>query len=353
MKKIVLLLLLCALLLPLSVGAQNFDPDAEPNFGTLFLDSSFPIDPYIDPMISGGPIDASGANLGVGCTGFIAQEPDLNLDWTGSAARLRLFFVSSGDTTLVVRDPSGVYHCDDDGGISLNGAVEFTSPLEGVYNIWIGSFRTNEFISGYLMMTQSSLPVEEVLASVAVGGLISDGSAVPEGSPGGATGGSQGGSPGGSQGGSPGGSPAGGGTLNASGAPLFGSVSLAPAFTPDPQTIAVVAGGSVDAFGLNLGNACRGYLTAEPTYVVDVASGLFGLSLYAVSAGDTTLVVQLPDGTYACNDDFSGRNPGLSVDAPQAGTYAIWVGTFSQSSGEDATLYITEVPTLTPDMFPN
>jgi len=55
-------------------------------------------------------------------------------------------------------------------------------------------------------------------------------------------------------------------------------------------------------------------------------------------------VVNLPDGTWACNDDFQGTDPGLIFRRPQSGQYDIWIGHYDRGSRVPAQLRISEVP---------
>ena len=115
--------------------------------------------------------------------------------------------------------------------------------------------------------------------------------------------------------------------------PLYGTVNLDSGFLPDPHTVQVEAGGAMDAS--SLGSGCNGYITAEqPDVRLNFNAGSLPLYLYVQSAEDTTLVVNLPDGTWACNDDFIGLDPGQ---------YDIWVGTYAPGNVPQATLLISEL----------
>lgn len=138
--------------------------------------------------------------------------------------------------------------------------------------------------------------------------------------------------------------------------PLYGTYNLTTGFTPDPQAVSVQAGGETDASMLGLvdptGGPCRGYIAAgQPDVRLNFTSGTtFPLRLYVQSASDTTLVVNLPDTTWRCNDDAVGLNPvvDLPVGQVQSGQYDIWIGTYNAGQPQPATLHITELTTNGP-----
>lgn len=126
-----------------------------------------------------------------------------------------------------------------------------------------------------------------------------------------------------------------------SGSPIYGQTRLNAAFSGDPRTVDLTAGGSVNV-GNTIGGSCAGYVANSPDYRVSYSSGGLPLSFYATSNSDTTLVVNAPDGRWYCNDDFRGVDPAVRFNQPQSGQYDIWVGTFGQSS-VSARLHITEL----------
>ena len=86
------------------------------------------------------------------------------------------------------------------------------------------------------------------------------------------------------------------------------------------------------------GSGCSGFIAnAAPTAAVEV-TGDGPLSIYAVSGTDTTLLVSDPAGRWHCSDDASGSNPAVTFTRAAAGTYVVWVGTFSPDGTASATL---------------
>lgn len=126
--------------------------------------------------------------------------------------------------------------------------------------------------------------------------------------------------------------------------PSFGTVTLNANFYPDPYVIRVTAGGSIPAERLG-GSQCVGTIAEAPDVRLHYRAGQ-GLPLYlsATARADITLVVNLPNGRWACNDDFIGTDPGLVFPNPMSGQYDIWIGHYGRGSGVPAQLRISEIP---------
>jgi len=127
--------------------------------------------------------------------------------------------------------------------------------------------------------------------------------------------------------------------------PTYGSFSLNTGYLPDPHSVNLQAGGSMDAgqFDPN----CWGNVAEAPDYLISYTAGTqYPLNFFVDSAADTTLLVRAPDGQFSCNDDTNGLQPMVSYGSPQSGDYNIWVGTYSSSAGfPNATLHVSEVYT--------
>lgn len=127
-----------------------------------------------------------------------------------------------------------------------------------------------------------------------------------------------------------------------------GEVTLAAGFSPDPFTVSLTAGGSVNASAA-LNNQCdanpRGFVSNAPDFRLHYSAGRYRLRIFVRAAQDTTLIVNTPDGEWHCTDDTPGTggfNPLLDLREPPSGQYDIWVGSYALSLGVDATLVITE-----------
>jgi hypothetical protein len=120
--------------------------------------------------------------------------------------------------------------------------------------------------------------------------------------------------------------------------PTYGSVTLKAGFLPDPYVKDLVAGGELRT---NLGGVSA-YVATAPDFSLHYTKGQYALTFTAKSIGDTTLLVNLPDGTWVADDDSGGNlDPLIRIANPQSGRYDIYVGTYGKNL-QDATLHITE-----------
>ncbi|MCB2065049.1 MAG: hypothetical protein KDE15_00245 [Erythrobacter sp.] len=132
------------------VAAQDFN--ASPNYETVQLRGGFPDDPYIVYLSSGGGVDAS--NLGGGCRGYIANAPDVRLNFEPGSLPLIISAASGADTTLVINAPDGRWYCDDDSGEGLNPSVLFSNPQYGRYEIWVGTYGNAQLYDAELHISE-------------------------------------------------------------------------------------------------------------------------------------------------------------------------------------------------------
>ncbi len=133
----------------LRIGSSNA------NFGVHSLNGGFVPDPKTVPVTSGGGLDIRGMNLGAGCVGFGTPQPDVVVNYSNAASFLRFYFQpnGSGDTSLVINDANGRWHCNDDTN-GLNPQVDINNPPSGHYDIWVGSYQRGTNIPGVLSITE-------------------------------------------------------------------------------------------------------------------------------------------------------------------------------------------------------
>lgn len=298
------LLILPMLLASGAVAAQ--DISAEPAFGSAELVTGYTPDPHVVDLVAGGTIEI-GEDMGAGCAGTIAEAPDYNFTYTaGEAFPLNIYAVSDTDTTLAVNLPDGTWICNDDYEGS-NPAVMLEAPQSGLYNVYVGTYNPEPAaaqlrISEVTPMFDAADAPED--GGMAVGQIVDP--AVTEG-------------------------------------PTFGTVTLENGFEEDPHQVELVAGGTMDA-AVMAGGDCVGNVAGRPDVdLMYTAGNDWQLNLYVTSETDTTLVVNLPDGTWVCNDDAEGYNPALNFETPQSGLYNIWIGTYGDSDNGAATLNISEI----------
>ena len=127
---------------------------------------------------------------------------------------------------------------------------------------------------------------------------------------------------------------------------IFENVTLRPDFTPDPTTLRGISGGSIAASKAagrtdTVTGACNGFVDQPPDHTIVLSDYFKYLSLQVQSPDDTTLIVRGPGGTW-CNDDYSGKNPGIAGQW-LSGTYQIWVGSYQQNTYHPYVIRITEL----------
>lgn len=132
---------------------------SNPNFGTKTLAPGFMPDPDTTAVVSGGNIDVSTLpGIPPGCTGWVTARPDMVLNYGGTSANLRIFVRATqqnGDTTLIINDGSGKWHCNDDvESGNFNPMVDIANAPAGHYDIWIGSYAQGTQVPGTLNVTE-------------------------------------------------------------------------------------------------------------------------------------------------------------------------------------------------------
>ena len=96
--------------------------------------------------------------LGGSCTGYANDKPDFEVDYTaGSYDLLRFYFVAddpNDDPVMIINDPAGVWHCEDDSYGTYNPTIDFPFPSSGVYDIWVGSLYPDDNHTGRFFITE-------------------------------------------------------------------------------------------------------------------------------------------------------------------------------------------------------
>jgi hypothetical protein len=129
--------------------------------------------------------------------------------------------------------------------------------------------------------------------------------------------------------------------------PRASTTTVTRGFLPDPVYVQFrAAGGPLSAQAV-AGGACSGYISAEPTVVLNLRGVADWFRIFVDSRADTTLVVRGPDGQTLCNDNTFGRGP--AVDGTFApGRYTVWVGTAQPGASASGLLAFTELPDTRP-----
>jgi hypothetical protein len=138
---------------PMPAPELNFS--LPPVFGSTALTSGFVPDPFSVGITGGGPVNVS--YLGGGCTGHATSAPSFSVNYTsGAFPTLRLYFIGTSDSTIVVNSPSGSFFCVDDSFGTLNPTLDFNSPASGRYDVWIGTVAPGTSVGGTLFVTENT-----------------------------------------------------------------------------------------------------------------------------------------------------------------------------------------------------
>ncbi|MFK7987969.1 MAG: hypothetical protein AB8I08_18260 [Sandaracinaceae bacterium] len=285
-------------LMGVQTAEAQLNPRARARYGSVNLRQGFMPDPQVVSGQAGGPIE--GRNLpgrGV-CRGYYMPQPSHVVNSRTGFRNIRFVVNADRDSTLVVILPNGQILCDDDGGEGVNPLIETSSP-PGQIAVFVGSYSRNGNSSYQMGITE--------LGHITSRNLGSGGGGVVQ----------------------PGRPPVVQGGVNPGAPPMFGMMSLNRGFMPDPAVASGTSGGPIQGNQVNRG--CRGYYSAQPSHVLNTQTG-FSTIRFVVnsSALDTTLMVMLPDGRIACDDDGGqGFNPLVSTNSPP-GQIRVWVGSYSR-----------------------
>lgn len=131
----------------------------------------------------------------------------------------------------------------------------------------------------------------------------------------------------------------------------FLTMNLEAGYPLDPFLVSVIGGGNFDASSLAEG--CSGFINTFPTVAVNYTGDAEMLQAFFYSEHDPTLIVQLPDGSFLCNDDANELllDPAIRLSDPPQGTYAVWVGSFSRGQRIPGILVFSADPSVTVGNF--
>ena len=125
-------------------------------------------------------------------------------------------------------------------------------------------------------------------------------------------------------------------------AATYGTFSFYGGYYEDPLTVRGYSGGEVRAS--DVAQTCQGFVSRAPDAKITYTATRQPLIFSVASDGDTTLLINGPDGRWYCDDDGGnyGLNPALRFDRPMSGTYDVWIGSYDANRNDDATLYVSE-----------
>ncbi len=287
---------------------------------TMDLEAGFPLDPTFVSANGGGEVDAR--LLGPKCVGFIHRQSVVTVNWAGQADRVRVFFYSDGDATLVVLTPKGELLCNDNANAQLlDPFIEIANPVAGEYRIWVGSAAKNQLIPGVLVLTTNS---NMDLGTFELGKLIKR-PAIPQKVI----------------------RPTTPVTLNAQVQAIYDTlVKAAPALKPETAaSVAVTAEGEVPLFRIPpaAGQGCAGLVTGAPSYAFKWSGVTNAIRIAFEGDADSTLmVVGLDSKLVWCNDDAKpdSIHPAIDVPNPTDDTYLVYVGRINPEKPIKGTLTV-------------
>lgn len=149
-NKIALTALACSFA---TVAMANPNTSGNPLYGTVALNAGFTPDPHTVSVRAGGDTDVDSLSLPSHCTGHIAPgQPDVRLNWTAGASALRIASCASADTSLIINDANGNWHCNDDAE-GTNPVLEFNG-VSGQFDIWVGTYSSGAAQDATLKITE-------------------------------------------------------------------------------------------------------------------------------------------------------------------------------------------------------
>ncbi|MCS6797831.1 MAG: hypothetical protein NZ898_04775 [Myxococcota bacterium] len=247
----------------------------------LVVDAA-PLLATVDPVAqasgsTSGPVwpAVDARDLDLQCLGHIGVVPHMVLRPTGPVHVEMTASIQGGDAALVAVMQDGSLQCDDDGGDGFDAKLSlFTSTPVAIF---AGSVRDGESADVTLRWSAEPLTGEP---DAATGLVLGD----------------------------------------------VGSVAtLSDSDLERPRTVNGTTRTSLEARQID--SQCRGWVPRSPHVVVSLEQPR-EVELTTRSTGDTTLLVRLPDGRIACDDDSgSNRNARLRLELP-AGPTRVWVGRF-------------------------
>lgn len=289
------------------------------------LQAGFLLDPYLLRVVGGGTIEA--ATLSDSCTGYVKESADVVLNWSGDSDLLHLLVYSDGDPVLVVRTPDGEVVCNDDASDEvIDPFVTLGDPVAGAYELYVGSYRADEPVLGFLVVTELTLD-EEDLAGLDLMPLL-DRRAAPEVRP--VTVLTE--------------------TLQTEQGAIFGTQELSAGFGTITEHAA--GGGDVPVFALEGVDAeCTGFASLVPSFSFDWMGASTSLTVFFEGQEDSSLVVVTPEGELICNSNASedNLNPMLELTSEAEGQYDVYIASFEPDRVAFGELTVTEETGLAPE----
>jgi hypothetical protein len=136
------LIAICALAASAAAAEACPDYSIDATFGEFDLEAGFLPDPMSRPVAAGGDVDLASCP-DVPISGWVSAAPDMQINYTGAgggALTITAISFTGVDLILLINDPNGEWHTDDDSGFSNGPTVTISDAAEGVYDIWVGTY---------------------------------------------------------------------------------------------------------------------------------------------------------------------------------------------------------------------
>jgi hypothetical protein len=310
-----------------SAAAVAGDPANDRTVVTVGLQSDFILDPFLIPVAGKG--ERAAADLQKDCNGFVGNQPNATVNWSGQTDQVSIFVYSDGDPVLVIQRPDGSYVCNDDAGArTMEPLVKLQQPVTGTYKIYVGTAQKAEPALGFLAISKANLD-DAALASLDLSPMLRRHAQPQVQAP----------------------PRVDASELRPDQSPIFGSTVLAPGFKP--VQIFAAGGGDIAAFEVQDGKlTCAGYLSPTPSYSFAWKGGGPALRLFfdALQNKDSGLAVVTPNRDVVCGMKASADsiNPVVDISVPITGTYKVYVASMAPNTLVAGRLTITNDLKATP-----
>jgi hypothetical protein len=114
-------------------------------------------------------------------------------------------------------------------------------------------------------------------------------------------------------------------------APTYGEIKLDASFGQEAYNHEITSGGEINSS--YLGEGCSGYVSEGPDFRLQWSGSSSRLAIGFIaddSSKDATILINLPNGNWLCNDDANGLNPEVILERPVAGQIDIWIGSYEE-----------------------
>jgi hypothetical protein len=301
---------------------EPVQPADDKTSAILALQAGFIMDPYLLPVVGAGNRAANSVESQ--CAGYIDEEPDVTVNWSGTSDQLSFFVYGDQDAVLLVELPDGSVLCNDDAGLeTVQPLVEIPDPAAGAYRVYAGSAEQDLPALGALGITQAKLDAA-TLAQLDLTPMLRRRihrsppvTMDPERLP------------------------------NAPLAARRGAV-LAPGF----ETLTVLAAGGGDIAAVQREDSeltCMGFVNPIASYHFAWQGDGEDLRLFFESNSESSLIVVTPDKRLLCAMGSSDSpSPIVDIAGAEAGDYRVYVASMQPDGLVAGKLTITEDTSIEP-----